>query len=284
MSAGKPGLIRLLGLLGRDLSVVVGRRHLLGHVDIEATPGLLTAIVGPNGAGKSTLLKVLSGDLAPQSGVVFLNGQMLSAWSAEERALQRAVLPQTPELAFAFRAWDVVELGRHPHRRRSTRERDHTAVSKAMCLTETFDFARQDCSTLSGGELHRTHFARALAQIWEPRVGGLARVLLLDEPTASLDLFHQHAILGRAAQMARAGAAVLTVLHDLNLAAAYADRLVVLAAGSVDAAGPPAEVLTRERIERIWRVSAKIARNEDGTVRVQVSRSEAGRALLRDLP
>jgi len=124
---------------------------------------------------------------------------------------------------------------------------------------------------LSGGELYRTHFARTLAQIWESAAEGPGRVLLLDEPTASLDLFHQHAILMRAVEMARAGAAVLIVLHDLNLAAAYADTLTALAGGRVDATGSPEEVLTPERIARIWRVAAQIVPDGEGRVRVHVA-------------
>lgn len=261
------------GLSGRHLTVVAAGRRLLDDVDIEVLPGCVTAVVGPNGAGKSTLLRVLCGELAPQAGTVLLNGRPLSAWSAEERALQRAVLPQNPELAFAFRAWDVVELGRHPHRRRATRTHDQAAVCEAMRLTETSPFAQRDCGTLSGGELHRTHFARSLAQIWEPPSAGLARVLLLDEPTASLDLFHQHAILARAAEMARTGAAVLIVVHDLNLAAAYADSLTLLFGGRIEAVGPPQEVLTAERIAHIWRVDAEVVPDGHGRIRVQVMRS-----------
>lgn len=258
------------GLAAQHLTVVAGGRRLLDDVGIEALPGRLTAIVGPNGAGKSTLLKVLCGELTPAAGTVMLNGRPLQAWSVEERALQRSVLPQSPELAFAFRAWDAVELGRHPHRRRATRKQDHVAVSQSMRLTETLDFAQQDCGTLSGGERHRTHFARALAQIWEPPTG-FTRVLVLDEPTASLDLFHQHAILGRAAEMARADAAVLVVLHDLNLAAAYADTITVLAGGRVEAVGSPEQVFTAERIARIWRVAAQVLPDGKGRVRVHVT-------------
>jgi len=264
------------GLQARGLVLSLGRRRLLDQVGIDLLPGMFTAVIGPNGAGKSTLVKVLCGEITPQSGSVMLNGRPLAAWSAEDLARQRAVLPQTPELAFSFRAWDVVALGRHPHRRRATREDDHAAVAGAMRATETATFAQRDCGTLSGGEMHRTHFARTLAQIWEPPVEGRARVLLLDEPIASLDLFHQHAILERAADAARAGAAVLTVLHDLNLAAAFADTLVVLDGGRVEAVGSPAEILTGERIARIWRVSAKVQPDGEGKIRVNVERSAPG--------
>jgi iron complex transport system ATP-binding protein len=252
------------GLHARNISVVAGGRSILTGVDLTVQPGRVTAIVGPNGAGKSTLLKVLSGDLVPQSGRVTMNGKPLADWSAEERAVQRAVLPQTPELAFSFRTRDVVELGRHPHRGRATPEQDRHAIAGAMHATETATLAARECKTLSGGELHRTHYARTLAQIWSPLSEDRARILLLDEPTASLDLFHQHAILSKAREIAAQGAAVVAVLHDLNLAAAYADEIVALANGAVEAAGPPGEVLTRSRITRIWRVDCRVT-SDDGT-------------------
>ncbi len=259
-----------MSLSASGIVVAAGRRRILDAVDIDVVPGTVTAIVGPNGAGKSTLLKVLSGDLAPETGAVTLNGQPLSAWSMEERALQRAVLPQSPELAFSFRAWDVVELGRHPHRGRAGSGADRAAILGAMDATETAPFAARDCRTLSGGEMHRTHYARTLAQLWEPLADGRARFLLLDEPTSSLDLFHQHAILARARTIAQAGAGVLAVLHDLNLAAAYADTIVILAQGRIEAAGSAHEVLTQERIARVWRVDCEVAQTAQGGVHVQV--------------
>jgi iron complex transport system ATP-binding protein len=253
----------MTGLCARNISVIAGGRRILNGVDFTASPGKVTAIIGPNGAGKSTLLKVLSGDLVPQSGHVAMNGKPLTEWSTDERALQRAVLPQTPELGFSFRALDVVELGRHPHRGRATAEQDRHAIAGAMQATETATLATRDCKTLSGGEMHRTHYARVLAQIWSPLSEDRARVLLLDEPTASLDLFHQHAILSKAREIAARGAAVVAVLHDLNLAAAYADKLFVLANGSVDSHGAPAQILTPERIKRIWRVDCDVAQSDE---------------------
>ncbi|MEJ0042654.1 MAG: heme ABC transporter ATP-binding protein [Rhizomicrobium sp.] len=258
------------GLQASDVVVVAGGRRILDKVSAEVTPGIVTAVVGPNGAGKSTLLKVLSGDLVPQAGQVLLNGRPLDRWSPEDRALQRAVLPQAPELAFSFRAWDVVALGRHPHRGRATRDDDRSAVRGAMDATEVSAFAVRDCRTLSGGEMHRTHYARTLAQIWAPLPDGRARMLLLDEPTSSLDLFHQHAILAKARAIAQAGTGVLAVLHDLNLAAAYADRLIVLSRGRVEADGAPRDVLTEQRVSQVWRVDCTVVDDNAGAVQVLV--------------
>lgn len=241
----------------RGVSVYIGARAIIAHVDLDIAAGELLAIVGPNGAGKSTLIKALAGDIKPSEGAVTLNGRPISEWTLEERARQRAVLPQRPELAFSFRAFEVVELGRHPHRGHTSLAENNTAVIGAMAAADVLEFADRDCRTLSGGESHCVHFARALAQLWQP-LNGMSRVLLLDEPTSSLDLFHQHAILTKALEIARAGTAVVAVLHDINLAAAYADRIAVMDRGCLDSAGSAEEILTVERIGRIWRVDCDV--------------------------
>ncbi|HEX3809560.1 MAG TPA: heme ABC transporter ATP-binding protein [Rhizomicrobium sp.] len=258
------------GLCARGVTVRFGRHEILSGVDIDVMPGEVTAVIGPNGAGKSTLLKVLAGDIVPQSGSVTLNGKPLSQWTAEERAIQRAVLPQTPELGFSFRAWDVVTLGRHPHRQRASRANNSRTVREAMTATDVAHFSPRECGTLSGGELHRVHYARTLAQLWDPLPDGRARILLLDEPTSSLDLFHQHAIMAKARQIAQSGAGVLAILHDLNLAAAYADQLLLLANGRVVAAGTPRDVLTAKLVTRVWRVPCNVSASRDGQIQISV--------------
>jgi iron complex transport system ATP-binding protein len=259
------------GLQAENIVYAVGDRRILDGITADIAPGRVVAIVGPNGAGKSTLLKILAGDITPQEGTVLLNGRPLSAWHRSDLARQRAVLPQSPELAFHFRVREVVELGRYPHSGRATPEDDRKAIEEAMTVTEIAPLAARDCCTLSGGERHRTHYARVLAQLWHKPEAGETRILLLDEPTAGLDLFHQHAILAKARAMAKDGNGVLAVLHDLNLAAAYADTLIVLVKGRIDAAGPPNEVLTIERIKRVWRVNCEVRSDDHGTVHVQVS-------------
>ena len=230
----------------------------------------MLAIVGPNGAGKSTLLKVLSGDLTPVAGDVMLNGRALGAWTAQERALQRAVLPQSPELAFSFRAWDVVELGRHPHRALATRAQDRTAVTgRDGC---------DRCHEPRGARLPHAVGRRASPRPFRARLGAdlgpVARRphahLMLDEPTSSLDLFHQHSILAKATEIARAGSAVLTVLHDLNLASAYADRIAVLEKGRIESIGTPQEIITAERLRRIWRVDCEVLHSPIGRPQVLI--------------
>ncbi|MET0389511.1 MAG: heme ABC transporter ATP-binding protein, partial [Polyangiales bacterium] len=203
----------------------VGRATLLDDVSLSASAGELLVLVGPNGAGKSTLLRILAGELTPTAGDVTLAGRPLREWSARQRAEQRAVLPQHAELSFPLTCYEVALLGRTPHLDGHESERDHAITRAAMDATDTLPYAERAYPTLSGGERQRVQAGRVLAQIWE---GPTFRALLLDEPTASLDLAHQHAILRLARRMAEDQCAVVCVLHDLNLAAQYATKLAVM--------------------------------------------------------
>jgi iron complex transport system ATP-binding protein len=205
------------------------------------------AVVGPNGAGKSTLRKILCGDLKPSGGEVFMKGRALADWSLTERAQVRAVLPQDSSLNFPFTVLEVVLMGRAPHLKGAEGKHDYEVARAALDAVEVRHLEERIYPTLSGGERQRVQLARVLAQIWEPPAGG-ARYLLLDEPTSNLDLAHQHSTLKIARRFAREGVGVLIILHDLNLAAQYADRILMLRQGSVAALGSPIEVLTPEAI------------------------------------
>jgi iron complex transport system ATP-binding protein len=178
------------------------------------------ALVGPNGAGKSTLLSVMAGDLLPSTGAVMLDGIDLAAWKHRALARRRAVLTQEHRLAFGFRVDEVVAMGRAPWARTDREDDDETVVADAMERTETGHLAARVFPTLSGGEKARASFARVLAQE--------TSLVLLDEPTAALDLRHQDQVLAQARSLAQEGHAVVTVVHDLSVAAAYADRICVL--------------------------------------------------------
>lgn len=274
-----------MSLSGHNLTVKAGGRAILDDVTLDLGPGEVVAVVGPNGAGKSTLLRALSGETRLAAGDVTLNERTLGALSADECALQRAVLPQSPSLAFPFRVCDVVELGRYPHRGQASAAEHHAAIAGAMEAADVLDLALRDCRTLSGGELHRVHFARTLAQVWAPLADKRTRYLLLDEPTSSLDLAHQGLVLSRAATFAAAGCGVLAILHDLTLAAAFADRIVVMDKGRIAAQGKPKEVLTAELIRAIWLVEAEVAGGDRGqslTITIRHHhRIERQNALLR---
>lgn len=243
-----------------NIRVTAGGAPLLDGVSLALAAGEVVAIVGPNGAGKSTLLRALCGDVAPARGEVRLLGRPLRAWPVRALAQLRAVLPQHSTLAFAFTAREVVALGRAPHSGGAAGPRDEAIAAEALGAVDAAHLA--DCwyTTLSGGEQQRVHLARVLAQIWEP-VNEQPRFLLLDEPTSSLDLAHQHHTLATARQWARQGVGVAVVLHDLNLAAQYADRLVLLHAGRVAAEGSPERVLTPARIAEVFGLSVQVARH-----------------------
>lgn len=235
-------------LEARHISVTLGGRRLLDDVSLTLAAGEVTALLGPNGAGKSTLLKTLSGDLQPAQGVVYLDGRPLDGWSLIERARRRAVLPQDSSLAFPFTAFEVVLLGRAPHVALAETPHDIAIARQAMKQTGVEHLALQRYPSLSGGERQRVQFARALAQVWEALPDGAARWLLLDEPTASLDLAHQYEAMAIARRLAQDGVGVVVVVHDLNLAAYAADHVVLLDRGRIAAEGRPEDALTPERI------------------------------------
>lgn len=227
-----------------------GTRRVLDGVDFEVAAGEVVALVGPNGAGKSTLLAVLAGELDPGGGSVELDGRPLDRWTPIDMARRRAVLPQSHTVGFPFSAAEVVAMGRAPWQRTPQAGRDDEAIATAMAATDSTHLARRSFPSLSGGERARVALARVLAQD--------TATLLLDEPTAALDLGHQEAVLTLAADRAATGAAVVVVLHDLASAAAYADRVAVLDDGRVAAAGPPRDVLTGELLSRVYRYPVEV--------------------------
>ncbi|WP_395573898.1 heme ABC transporter ATP-binding protein [Streptomyces sp. BK79] len=224
--------------------VRLGGRPVLDGVDVIVRAGEVLALVGPNGAGKSTLLGVLAADVPAAEGVVRVHGRPVEDWSAPELALRRAVLPQSASLSFPFPVEEVVRMGRAPWAGTDLRDEDDAAVAEAMARTEVSGFAGRPFSALSGGERARVALARVLAQH--------APLLLLDEPTAALDLRHQELVLRVCRERARAGDAVVVVLHDLGLAAAYADRVAVLRAGRIAADGPPARVFREDLLSEVY--------------------------------
>lgn len=235
------------------VNVVLGGRRIVDDVSLRFPGAGVTALIGPNGAGKSTLLAVAAGDIAPASGSAMLAGKPVRAWRARALATRRAVMPQDHVVRFAFNVREVVAMGRLPHP--PDPARDAALVDEALQVADITALSGRDVQSLSGGEAARTAFARVLAQ----HTG----VVFLDEPTAALDLRHQAATLRAARGLAGQGACVLVVLHDLNLAAAHVDRIVVLEQGCVVADGTPWEVLTREVIERVYRQPVRVLRHPE---------------------
>jgi iron complex transport system ATP-binding protein len=244
-------------LVAKEVSFYRGSRQVLAGISGTLRPGRVTALLGPNGAGKSTLVKLLTGELEPAGGSIELDGRALGQWPAAELGRRRAVLPQEARLAFAFPVREVVMMGRMPHDAGGETPRDAEICAAALERVEAGALAERLYTQLSGGEKQRVQLARVLAQVWEKSDEG-DRYLMLDEPTASLDLAHQHGALLAAAAWAKDGTTVLAVLHDLNLAMTYADDAWVLDAGRLVASGPVEEVLTPELIGRVFQVEAEL--------------------------
>jgi len=240
-----------------DVGVRYGSVDVLRNITLEFRAGEFTAIAGPNGAGKSTLLSVLAGLLMPHFGTCLFDGAPTSEWNRREFARRVAVVRQSEPTAFPFTAEDVVYMGRMPHRKGMFETADdHAAVNLALSATESAGFRSRDFRTLSGGERQRILLASALAQ--EPGV------LLLDEPATHLDLHHQVSLHKQLLELSRRGLLVIAVTHDLNLAAAYASRLLLLDQGHIRADGAPSDVMTSSSIEDVFRVHVELHQSASG--------------------
>jgi len=213
-------------------------------MSLDVARGEILALVGPNGAGKSTLLSVLSGDRRPERGTVTIDGRDVGGIRHAELARLRAVLTQENSVSFPFRVSEVVAMGRSPWARSDESRDDVAVVNAALAAADVAHLVERRYTTLSGGEKARVSLARVLAQ--------RTPVVFLDEPTASLDLRHQEDVMRVAKAMAADNRAVVVVLHDLSLAGAYSDRLALIAHGRIDAIGTPSQVLTAERVERVY--------------------------------
>jgi iron complex transport system ATP-binding protein len=238
--------------VAENIRVKAGSKMILDGASLALPPGKIVAIVGPNGAGKSTLMKVMAGERRFEAGAVTLDGKALSQWDAATLAKRRAVLPQSVFVAFPFLAAEIVALGLPQY---FPRKETAVLVERALLAVDMWPAREQNYETLSGGERQRVQFARVLAQLW---AHGGQGYLLLDEPTASLDLPHQLATLKIAREHANSGGGVLAVLHDLNLAVMAADEIVAMREGRVIARGAPKEIVTDELIHALYEVRAQV--------------------------
>lgn len=232
-------------LTAQQLRYNLGDRRLITDVSLSIASGEMVAIIGPNGAGKSTLLRLLTGYLAADGGECRLQGKPLAQWQPQQLAKVRAVMRQHSELAFPFTVEEVVAMGRSPHSGRD----DKQAIQQVMEQTDCAALAQRDYRQLSGGEQQRVQLARVLVQLWQPQP--VPSWLFLDEPTSALDLYHQQHTLRLLRSLTRQQPlAVCCVLHDLNLAALYADRILLLHQGRLVAAGTPQQVLQADILTR----------------------------------
>ena len=248
-------------LEAKNIHLSYGEHEILRAVDLQVHSGEVVVLVGPNGAGKSTLLAIASGDVNPDQGQVHIASRDISRMKALELARHRATLLQEVKVAFPFLVAEVARMGRAPWRGTAEEEYDDEVVANALAIADVNHLVQRRYPNLSGGEKARVSFARVLAQ--EPTV------LMLDEPTAALDIGHQERVLQQARRCASAGDAVLVVLHDLTLAAAYADRVVLLHQGQVVAAGSPEQVLQASVLSEIYNYPIEVfAHPESGEILV----------------
>ena len=247
MENGRPPAIGAQGVFFQ-----IEAKTLLDRADLNAAHGQMVGLIGPNGAGKSTFLRAISGVLRVQSGNIHLDGADLRSLTSKEVAAGLAIVPQIVPYTHGFTAMELVLMGRYPHLGRFQIEGagDERIARDAMRQTETEQFADRTLDTLSGGERQRVIVSRALAQ--QPRI------LLLDEPTANLDVLHQLKVLGLVRQLVDDGLTAVAAIHDLNMASRFCDRLVLLQEGRVLAEGTPEEVLTPKLIAQAFGVIAAV--------------------------
>lgn len=231
-----------------NLSVHIGKKPVLNDINLEIMPGQVTALLGPNGAGKSTLLKSLCQETELSAGSISMLGKSLVNWNRAELAKSLAVLPQHASLTFPFKVHEVVQMGLYPLS--ISQQQGQDLVDKQLQQVALSALKYRSYPTLSGGEKQRVQLARVLTQLAQAES---TPILLLDEPTSALDLAQQHRVLELARSLAHEhNYCVVVVLHDLNQACRYADRLVVLEQGEVVSDGTPAEALTADIIEKVW--------------------------------
>lgn len=250
-----------MGLTADRVSLRFGANWALREVSISVEPHRFTALVGPNGAGKSSLLRLLSGELKPSAGSVHCDHRPLQQLGVQEQARRRAVMTQSTGMTFDFLVEEVLRMGWVQHKGSPAADRNKALRSVVADCGLGHLFSRK-FNTLSGGERQRVQFARALLQIWRPAGDRETRYLLLDEPTASLDLTHELRVLRLARKACQENLGVLAVLHDLNLAARFADHAVLLAGGATAGAGPPAQIFTNERLSHIYQTPVYVEQHE----------------------
>lgn len=241
----------------KDASVAIGGKPIVSDVAMTLRPGEVAAVVGPNGSGKTTLLRAICGDLS-YKGSITIHGAEVSRLAPARAATMRAVLPQAASLAFPYTVREVVRLGIVGGRTGKTPEAADRLPDQALVRVDLEGFAGRFYQELSGGEQQRVQLARVLCQVWTPVLDGVPRYLFLDEPVSSLDIRHQLAVMEVAKDFARRGGGVIAVLHDLNLTAMFADKVLVMHRGRLAAAGDPASVLTDELLGEVFQCRLKV--------------------------
>ena len=238
----------------------VGKKQILKNVSASFLPGEFNMILGPNGSGKSSFLKIFSGEINKYQGTVLYDDKKIKELRKEELAKRRAVMSQQAELGFPLLVEEVVMMGRYPHFTFNPNKKDLTICHEVIERMNLVELKERNYLTLSGGEKQRVQYARVLAQIWEKPIDGF-RYLFLDEPLNSLDISYQHEFLQVAVELVKDHTVLIAVMHDINLAAHYADNLFFFKEGELVVHGKPKDILTENIIEKVFNVKTKVIEN-----------------------
>lgn len=238
----------------------IGKKDILKGINATFQPGEFNMILGPNGSGKSSFLKIFSGEINGYEGSVLYNDHHISGLKKEELAKYRAVMSQQPELGFPLTVDEVVMMGRYPHFRFNPGKKDEAICSEVIDRMNLSEFKERNYLTLSGGEKQRVQYARVLAQVWEKPAGG-CRYLFLDEPLTSLDISYQQEFLQIAREFKKDDTVLVAVMHDINLATQYGDKLFFLKEGELVAHGSTREILNESLIEKVFNIKTAIIQN-----------------------
>ena len=250
-----------MSIKSESVSVEINGIDILKNINVEVSQGEILTIVGPNGAGKSTFLNVLSGDIKPSEGLVFYDETLLGNIDIEKRSFTRSVMSQSQAMVFDFSVREIIEMGWIDRGISSYAKNFKNAMIEVVEECNVGNLLNQTFNTLSGGEQRRVHFARTLLQLWRPSASDDPRYLLLDEPTANLDLSHEVKLLDIIKNKSRDGFGILLVIHDLNLAAKFSDKIALLKNGSLVKMGSPDEVLTSEILTDVYKIPIDVSEN-----------------------
>tara|TARA_B100001115_G_scaffold62197_1_gene46134 strand:+ start:39 stop:812 length:774 start_codon:yes stop_codon:yes gene_type:complete len=241
-----------------SINIELNNRTILKDVSLNINQGEIISVIGPNGAGKSTLLKSLAGDIKPSEGNIYYDQKNIMAIDIQERAFTRSVMSQLQQVAFDFSVKEIIEMGWVDRGESAYADEFENAVMEVVSKCGVIDLIDRNFNTLSGGEQRRIHFARTLLQLWRPSDSSDPKYLLLDEPTANLDLTYEVKLLNIVKDVSREGAGVMLVLHDLNLAAKFSDKIVLINDGSIVKIGDPKEVLEANILSSVYNIDIKV--------------------------